>query len=64
MGERQSTEMSLKEIKSGATLFLILLVSTSQMYANINIFITQTSCKNYSLLLTMLTGKIDNFNGF
>lgn len=45
MGEGKAAEMSLKEIKSGATLFLILLISTSQMYANINIFITQTSCK-------------------
>lgn len=44
MGEGKAAEMSLKEIKSGATLFLILLIYTSQMYANI-IFITQTSCK-------------------
>lgn len=59
-GWRQSTEMSLKEIKSGATLFLILLVSTSQMYANIIFLLHKLLVK---VLITFDNdSKIDNFN--
>lgn len=52
MDKAKAAEISFKEPKSGATLFLILLyvifiqlAPTSQVYTNINIFITQTSSK-------------------